>query len=266
MLELTTGRSLAAATIKWRKCLKRILTLLIYAFVLTGLPLLALCSLITGRYVEGLYQYIPVSSERLNENERLGLALVAVHFLEISQPADEMIELLAVQQWPNGEELYSADELSHMVDVKVRIDFARILMWFSGLGLMGVWLWTHLNESYRLHFWHGLQNASAFMVMVSLGMMLIVLLLWPLVNIYFHAALFGGMEGNWQFPAGSGLITLFPPEFWFGVAISWVSRTIFLGTVLVFFGGFVRYRLKVLAAAATRETYPQMTTQRTAIS
>lgn len=224
--------------------MKRRLTLLIYSLVLLFTPLLALNSLISGRYVAGLYEKIPLSEPRLSDTERLGLALVAVHFLESRAPAGEAIALLATQSWPQGGgQFYAHNELDHMVDVKHRVAVANALMWFSGLGITAIWVWTRRDGAKISQFWESLQNAAAFVTMISLGMSLMVILFWPLVNVYFHALLFRGMDGNWQFSADSGLITLFPIDFWFAVALSWVSRTLGIASVGILIGGVQRYRL-----------------------
>ena len=80
-------------------------------------------------------------------------------------------------------------------------------------------------------------------MILSLGISLIVVLFWPLVNVFFHTLLFRGLDGNWQFPAESGLITLFPMHFWFSVALSWIGRTIGIATVGVLVAGLRRYNL-----------------------
>ena len=220
------------------------MTLLIYGLVLLFTPLLALNSLISGRYVEGVYKTIPVADPPFSDAERMGLALVAIHFLESQEPAGEAIHLLAAQSWPGVSELlYEDDELNHMIDVKHRVAVAKIVMWLSGLGIAAIWVWARQDRVTSGVFWESLQNAAAFVMILSLGVSMVVVLFWPLVNIYFHAFLFHGLDGNWQFPAESGLITLFPMHFWFSVAMSWIGRTIGIATVGVLVAGLRRHNL-----------------------
>ncbi|MCB0027862.1 MAG: DUF1461 domain-containing protein [Anaerolineales bacterium] len=225
--------------------MRRFQTPLLYALVCLFLPLVALNSLITGRYVARLYADLPVTDDRLTAAERLGLALVAVHYLQYGEPAGSGgVELLAAQRWPDGATpLYTVAELRHMVDVRARVRQARWLLWFSGLGLVFGWLRARRHRDGHLRFWQDLQNGAAFVVMFGLGAAVLVLFFWPLVNLYFHAFFFGGLGGNWQFPAESGLITLFPPSFWMAVALSWTGRTLGLGTAMAVVAGFWRYRL-----------------------
>ncbi|MCB0016216.1 MAG: DUF1461 domain-containing protein, partial [Anaerolineales bacterium] len=222
------------------------------ALVFLFLPLVALNSLTSGRYVAGLYADLPITDNRLTEAERLALALVAVHYLQYGEPAGaENVELLAAQRWPNGATpLYTTDELRHMVDVRTRVRQARWLLGFSGLGLVFGWFRASRNRDGHLRFWRDLQNGAAFTVMAGLGVAVLVLFFWPLVNLYFHAFFFGGLAGNWQFPAESGLITLFPPSFWMAVALSWTGRTLGLGTAMVVAAGFWRYWLRPEAEPA----------------
>jgi len=120
---------------------------------------------------------------------------------------------------------FTEAEASHMRDVRVLIDIAKVLFAVLFLGLL--WLARALWRRYKEKRTRAEAIASARTVLLSGGAVTIALVallaLSSLVDfssfwVSFHHVLFP--QGNWEFPADSVLITLFPEEFFESFSLS----------------------------------------------
>lgn len=164
------------------------------------------------------YEYgrpnFPLDPYGLAQAERLDLALTAVSYLERPEPADQVIYLLENQVLPGSSRpLYTQAELNHLIDVKNLTDTIWRLTWVAGavlaLSLAGLFF---RSETRPLAYRAGMQG-GLMTVMVLSGVIGIIVFGWPWFFTRFHELLFP--PGTWTFAGDTGLIRLFPEQFWF---------------------------------------------------
>ena len=164
------------------------------------------------------YEYgrpnFPPDPYGLTQAERLDLALTAVSYLERPEPGDQIVYLLENQVLPGSNKpLYAQAELEHLIDVKNLTDVIRRLASVAGvvlaLGLAGLF---YEPGTRPLAYRTGMQGGLMTMMMLS-GMIGFIVFGWPWFFTRFHELLFP--PGTWTFAGDTGLIRLFPEQFWF---------------------------------------------------
>jgi hypothetical protein len=145
--------------------------------------------------------------------ERLAAAVPSTLFLVRGDGDRAALEALADPA--TGAPLYEPDEVRHVVDARIlvrRITDAAALGGLVVLVAALLWLGGRLPGFPRALATGGWITVSA-VVLLGAG----ILLAWPLFFTTFHELLFP--PGTWQFPAESGLIRLFPGQFWYDTAV-----------------------------------------------
>lgn len=164
------------------------------------------------------YEYgrsnFPLDPYGLTQAERLDLTLTAISYLERSEPAHQIVHLLENQVLPGSSNpLYAQAELDHLIDVKNLTDAIRRLAWVAGvvlaLSLAGLFYW---RETRPLAYRAGMQGGLMTMMVLS-GVIGVIVFGWPWFFTRFHELLFP--PGTWTFAGDTGLIRLFPEQFWF---------------------------------------------------
>lgn len=177
----------------------------------------------------------------LTVETRLGLALVAVSFLESWRPAEEALPILAEQQLPlTGEPLYSQRELSHLHDVKQITDAIRILALATAVPVLTGLLFL-LRRPHTRHLGYlALGQGGLLTVMLLSGLAGLILFGWGFFFYQFHGLLFS--SGSWAFAATDSLMRLYPEQFFFDVAVMMSGGTWLLGFGLMLIGYFLAWR------------------------
>ena len=164
------------------------------------------------------YEYgrpnFPPDPYGLTQAERLDLALTAVSYLERPEPAHQIVHLLENQVLPGSSNpLYAQAELDHLIDVKNLTDAIRRLAWAAGVVLvLSLARLVYRPETRPLAYRVGMQG-GLMTVMVLSGMIGVIVFGWPWFFTRFHELLFP--PGTWMFAGYTGLIRLFPEQFWF---------------------------------------------------
>jgi integral membrane protein (TIGR01906 family) len=128
---------------------------------------------------------------------------------------------------PNGEPLFTDDEVAHMADVKILLWYAMII----GVGLLLLTLLMAL----LLRSWRpgGLARGVFAGAWATIGLMIAVAVLaivdWQLFFTEFHNLFFP--QGNWSFPSDSTLIRLYPEQFWIDAGI-WLAALLLIFSIL----------------------------------
>jgi integral membrane protein (TIGR01906 family) len=143
---------------------------------------------------------------------------------------------------------FTAAESSHMADVKIRMDAARVVALLCAgvlLGVIGVFAfhrqWDRLDELTSRAFRAAGIVLIAVCALIGFAALIGFTGFWTL----FHRVLFPG--GNWAFPATSTLITLYPAEFFFRFVIAWAG--VVVASAVAFVGmGVVMDRMRAHAA------------------
>jgi integral membrane protein (TIGR01906 family) len=191
--------------------------------IIWGAPYYVTYEYAKPNFPEDLNRYSPADREALGlepftEEQRRELALVAVDYLNRSEPAEEVIYLLEEQRLPGSEQpLYNDAEIGHMIDVKRLTDAIGRLLWIAativvvGLGL----LWWQSGDS-KFVFRTVMQGGIATTLLLLL-LALFIVFGWSLFFVQFHELLFP--PGTWTFAYSDSLIRLFPEKFWFDVGV-----------------------------------------------
>jgi len=166
--------------------------------------------------------------------ERLALAVPSTLFIVRPMPAADLAALRH-----DGQPLYTAAEIGHLEDVR------RVVARVTTLGLLGGLLvvaalalawrrgrWAEVGRSLR---WGGWLTVG-LVVAVGLGMALA----WPLLFTGFHRVFFPA--GTWQFDYDSGLIRLFPDQFWYDTALALAALSAAEGLLAVLVGRWLARR------------------------
>jgi integral membrane protein (TIGR01906 family) len=174
-----------------------------------ALTLTAVRLLLTPLYVQNEYKMpgFPNDYYGFTTEQRLYYADNARQYLINS--AD--ISFLGDLRLENGQPVYNARELSHMVDVKNTVKTA-LNVWYVSLILLaalGLWAWL---GGWRKEYKRALGRGGWLTVILLGAILLLVMLSFGLVFVAFHNVFFAA--GTWTFEFSDTLIRLFPERFW----------------------------------------------------
>ncbi|HRN67619.1 MAG TPA: TIGR01906 family membrane protein [Promineifilum sp.] len=181
------------------------------------------------------YQRIPPDIYGFAPEQRLALARGTLDYLQRSEPANEVIYMLEDLRLPGTDfSLYNANEISHMIDVKVIADAMKQVAYITGAIALGG-LAILLIPGRTRHFgWRTLMFAGLATVIVLVVIGLAILVAWPIFFVQFHELLFP--PGTWTFAYSDSLIRLFPEQFWFDFGVLISGATLVLGVVVTLIG------------------------------
>lgn len=203
--------------------LKRLVIWLVVVFVPVAISLGVVRLVLNPWYVEFEYRTpgFPPDRYGFSLEDRLAYSKVAIQYLV----NDAGIEFLGDLRFPEGEQapdfscafmedctrLYNERELKHMMDVKIVVQSA-MQVWFFSLGLIGLaglWAWRGgWLDDFRKAVWRG-----GWLTLILIGLILaFVLLAFGVIFVYFHQIFFE--SGTWLFYYSDTLIRLFPERFW----------------------------------------------------
>ncbi len=133
-------------------------------------------------------------------------------------------------------EIFNEDEQSHLADVKALLDRARMLLAL----LIVLWLCCNLWALYRRKPATAGRNlvAGGIATLALTALLILAALVFSQTFILFHGVFFP--QGNWQFPAESALIRLFPRRFFFDLFTQVILRTALLGLLCLAMGLVVK--------------------------
>ena len=174
--------------------------------------------LITPAFLEWEYSRpgFPPDRYGFSRQQRLELAPVAVEFLLSPDRPIEAIRLLR-EQTLDGVQIYSQEELDHMIDVKRLTDIILRVAWATGVTVIGGTLGLVWRSETRGAAWNGLFNGAVLTAGILAGISAYILVGWRSFFTRFHELLFP--PGSWTFAYSQTLIRLFPERLWFDVAV-----------------------------------------------
>ncbi len=178
--------------------------------------------LMTQTYVRLEYSTpdFPADPYGFTKSERIHWAQIALEYIL----NDAEIDFLGDLQFENGDPVYNARELRHMVDVK-RLAQAFLWIWRLGLlisfaGLLALWIFGEPASAFR-----ALYGGSRFTLVAMVILTVLLAVSFSFVFVGFHRIFF---EGNtWLFPYSDTLIRLFPERFWRDVFLFLIGLTVF---------------------------------------
>jgi len=130
---------------------------------------------------------------------------------------------------------YTANEVSHLEDVKKVMNFFEIVFYFSLLILTLIITYFRRNkQQLRKLFYYG----GIVTVAVVLIKLIVVLLSFNFAFTIFHNILFP--QGNWMFPMGSVLIQTFPLQFFINMSVWIFGATLLLGIFFILLAHYLK--------------------------
>lgn len=147
-------------------------------------------------------------TEPMTREQRSEWAKVALAYIVSDAPPAFLGDL----QFPNGEPLYDARELRHMIDVQVVTRWALRVWLLSLIIVGGASFALGRNLATRALWRSGLTVGALIVVGALLAVMLYILLNFNSFFTQFHQVFFEG--GTWLFRFDDTLIRLFPLKFW----------------------------------------------------
>jgi integral membrane protein (TIGR01906 family) len=180
------------------------------------------------------YEYakasFPMDPYGFTQEQRTQLAIVAIHYLNSPQPAQQAIHMLTEQTMPtDNRPLYQQSEISHMVDVKIVMDQLWRVQVVAGLVVLAGLVILLIPASTRIVGFNALLGGGLLTAILLVVMGLFVVLSFNTFFVQFHEVFFP--EGNWTFDWSDSLIRLFPQKFWFDAGTLIVVATLFEGLI-----------------------------------
>ena len=142
----------------------------------------------------------------------------------------EDIEYLGALSFENGEPIYNARELSHMVDVKFVVTGMRIGM-AAGIVLLVILSLVALKQGWRDKLLHSYRRGAWLLLGIIFGILFLLMINFNNLFTWFHQIFFE--SGTWLFYTSDTLIRLFPLRFWRDafIAVGLVSVVIAAGLI-----------------------------------
>lgn len=143
---------------------------------------------------------------------------------------------------------FNEAEKSHMQDVKFVISGINFIYYSSTIFFIAFFLILYfLSKKDKMSFIEHLYRIIFYGSSASL-IFLIIIFLWTVFSfdtLFFLMHLIFFPQGNWMFPAGSLLITLFPERFFFDMALRIFVYAIFQSGVFFIVGYWLRKQVKL---------------------
>ena len=171
----------------------------------------------------------------ISDAERLSLAIPSTNY--ISRPGWDEGRLFALRL--DGAPLYTAGEVQHLVDVRHLMRRLATVGGAAALVMVGAALIAWRRRAYRRGLSAGLMSGGALSLVMVAATALLAVVAWRLIFTGFHQVLFP--PGTWQFANSSGLIRLFPEQFWFDSALA-LTAVVTVGALGTIGGGILLRR------------------------
>jgi integral membrane protein (TIGR01906 family) len=182
--------------------------------------------------------------------ERLDYAVTSINFLHDPRPPEEAIVMLEALRLPGVDwPLFTAAELSHMVDVKRFTDRLWIAWGLTILVVVGGSIYLLARRDTRRLAYRAWRNGGVFTTGLLLLLAAFVLLSWRTFFITFHDIFFP--PGTWTFDWTDSLIRTFPDRFWFDAGTMLSVGALVAGIVVALIGQLLLRRSRTQPAQTT---------------
>lgn len=231
--------------------MNRIVIVLLRWLIILAMPVLLVLG--TARIMVNTwyprYEYakadFPADTYGFTQAQRLEFGTISIDYLNAPQPPEAVIKMLEDLRLPGTASmpLFTAYELSHMVDVKRFTDLLwRVLLGAAIIVIGGLTVLlarrSTRRDGYAALFGGGLLTTGLLAVLTFL-----VLTSWQWSFIAFHDAFF--QPGTWQFDWTDSLIRIFPDRFWFDAGVLLVGGALAAGVAVMGVGWVLRRRGRV---------------------
>ncbi|WFP17397.1 TIGR01906 family membrane protein [Citricoccus muralis] len=130
-----------------------------------------------------------------------------------------------------GQSLFTAEEVSHMHDVKI----VMLITMLAGivLGLACLAFMIILARTRKGGIRRGLFAGAVWLIVATIGLAVVAVLGWEAFFAGFHSLFFA--DGTWTFYASDTLIRLYPNQFWIDAGIAVAALTLITAIVTLVF-------------------------------
>lgn len=165
----------------------------------------------------------PADFYGFTREDRLTYAPYAIDYLLNGEGIDYLGDLT----FPDGQPLFNARELRHMVDVKT---FTQLAFGFAVIaGTLAISAAAYLRRR-PAHLRAGLRDGAVLTIAIIAAITITAIFNWEFFFTGFHQLFFE--SGTWQFLYSDTLIRLFPEQFWFDAALTLGALTL-IGAIVV---------------------------------
>jgi integral membrane protein (TIGR01906 family) len=130
--------------------------------------------------------------------------------------------------------LYSPEEVSHMLDVRILTDTLWRVLAVASIIVVGGLLLLLIPKATRRDGYAAIFTGGLISTLLLLGAILFVLLSWRTFFVALHDAFFP--PGTWTFGYESTLIRLFPDRFWFDAGVLLVGGSLVTAIIVTLIG------------------------------
>ena len=184
--------------------------------------------LITPLFAQVAYRLpgFPQDPFGFSQSDRLKWSEPTIQYLVNNQDISALEDL----NFENGNPLYNARELSHMMDVKelvfgTRVALAIIMILIAGLSFIAV------SNGWERQLVRAFNQGGWGLIGLIVSILFLVALSFSQLFTWFHQIFFE--SGTWQFYTSDTLIRLFPMRFWRDAFIFVGVMALFLGVLTI---------------------------------
>jgi integral membrane protein (TIGR01906 family) len=198
---------------------KNLILIILFVLILPSVSYVASFKAVAfdgGFYNQEFTKYNP------NISDREGITSDLIKFLEYSPNDFELVKS------------FQEKEISHLIDVKKLMHRFIFLSNIFILLLAAILILLYYSDKKRFFYNFGLSfciGGAFSLIISSLSYILLNNFDWAFTS--FHQLFFAG---NWQFPADSLLITLFPEQFWIDASYHLMFNALIIANILIVVG------------------------------
>lgn len=204
---------------KWQVILSWLVTIVLPV----ALVLLAVRLVLMPWYVEFEYRTpgFPEDTYGFSLDERIQYTRIALDYLlndaeisflgDLRFPAGQQTPEFSCQFMEDCTRLFNDRELQHMVDVKIAIQWVRVVLFTSLILVLALGLWAWFGKWWR-EFCQGMRRGGLLTLILIGIILLFVFVAFGVFFIFFHQIFFA--SGTWTFYYSDTLIRLLPERFW----------------------------------------------------
>lgn len=168
----------------------------------------------------------------ISQQERVSYALDSLSYLKDWHTDKKALPILTSLKFDQTQkQVFTLNEISHLVDVKHQITLMRMFFILAFTTLVSTFLHCFHHHHHLPIILKSMRNAVVIIIGLISLIALVIGFLWNSFFVIFHQLFFP--QGNWTFPQTSSLMRLFPEIFWVDYAIFLITIMLLLSLITV---------------------------------
>jgi integral membrane protein (TIGR01906 family) len=177
----------------------------------------------------------PPDTYGFTNDQRLEYALQWINYYNgNTSPAEGLERFTALRMPGTDQPLYSPDEVSHMLDVRILTDTLWRVLTVAAVIVVGGLLALLIPRATRRDGYAAIFMGGVISTLFLLAAILFVLLSWRTFFVALHDVFFP--PGTWTFGWESTLIRIFPDRFWFDAGVLLVGGSLVTAIIVTVIG------------------------------